>query len=400
MQKIIVTALMTLAFTLGVSPAWAAVWFVAPNGVGTGTSWTDATSLAAAVGGAAAGDEIRLAEGAYVMSFTVRVDKDLMIRGSGIGTTILDCQAMTSDPCLSIIAPVTSATVISDLTVTGATRGITVDNASPVLMRLEIRETEYALDVELSTATIKHNLFVDNMTDLEITDSRAQVHDNTFDGRGNTFCIIELSFSAVSDNTFRRNNLSGCSCGVRILEYGPPVRSLYSANVITDSIYGIYAYGASSPYFVNNLVFDNSTGIDMSYSGGVVAFNTFADNYSDNADISNSDVLFVNNILTGSTWYGLSTGGTTSGQMSFGYNNVYNNRYDYDSSPDYIDLGGNVSVDPVFASGGYELDSTSPLIGAASISWFRTDYDIVGNPREYDVGGMERPDIGAYEYTP
>lgn len=85
---------------------------------------------------------------------------------------------------------------------------------------------------------------------------------------------------------------------------------------------------------------------------------------------------------------------SSSSATRVGYNDSYNHgRGNYNGT--YDDLGGNISADPLFAAGGYDLQSGSPVISAANALWYAVLKDILGRTRL-----PVPPDMGAYEDTP
>ena len=84
--------------------AWAMVinaqtiWYVSPNGVGTGTSWADTCNLKTAVQNASSGDQIWAAKGRYLDSFTFKCPVELYGGFMGCESTIEDRNLNVNPP--------------------------------------------------------------------------------------------------------------------------------------------------------------------------------------------------------------------------------------------------------------------------------------------------------------
>ena len=74
--------ILSLIATCFIQSVYAAnVFYVTPDGTGSGTSWSDATTLAGANGKVVAGDIIRMKAGTYTMTARVKVEKAITIEG-------------------------------------------------------------------------------------------------------------------------------------------------------------------------------------------------------------------------------------------------------------------------------------------------------------------------------
>ena len=73
--------ILSLIATCFIQSAYAAVYYVTPDGTGAGTSWSDATTLAGANGKVATGDTIRMKAGTYMMTARVDIKKPITIEG-------------------------------------------------------------------------------------------------------------------------------------------------------------------------------------------------------------------------------------------------------------------------------------------------------------------------------
>jgi parallel beta-helix repeat protein len=223
------------------------------------------------------------------------------------------------------------------------------------------------------------------------TNSAANVHHNTFSGNG-WGIYLRAASGGTGENTISRNRFLKNTYGI--------VSDADSASVETSLIdsnrfdgqgdYALFMEDTSHDV-VNNLFTSNAVDAIVSVRGtNNIAFNTVANNSEDGISLENSDAsLVVNNITYQNAQYGIVVDGTSVAAELGGNDNVGN--VSGAISGAYVDLGGNVSVNPRFVSAtNYDLRPTSPLIDVA-IATYSIGYDITGAVRT-------TPDIGAYEF--
>ena len=179
-----IAALVVAATTV----AEAAVYHVTPDASsGSGSSWSDAATLAAALASAADGDTVLLKAGVYSLSAAVSVTKGVAVEGGYAGT---DDTTLADEP-LSIL-DAAGTTFTSVMTVTAATSGQTT-----ALRRLAVRNG-YACGISKSGAAdllVESCLIVSNGLSSAVAKPAAKG------------CYVEASGATVTfrDTTFRAN---------------------------------------------------------------------------------------------------------------------------------------------------------------------------------------------------
>lgn len=89
--------ILSLIATCFIQSAYAAVYYVTPDGTGAGTSWSDATTLAGANAKVATGDTIRMKAGTYTMTARVTISKSITVEGGYKGEVDEDL-TLADDP--------------------------------------------------------------------------------------------------------------------------------------------------------------------------------------------------------------------------------------------------------------------------------------------------------------
>jgi parallel beta-helix repeat protein len=218
--------------------------------------------------------------------------------------------------------------------------------------------------------------------------------------------------SGTSPN-ITNNVITGNETGVVVLHGSNP---RISNNFIVRNGGGVYINFSSSPTLVNNVVARNFNGIFIDHSSSpVITNNTIVYNeYSFailNYYFAGSPVI-TNNIIAYNQ----------AGVVAFykaraivTYSNIWGNRIDYIGFFDYLYLDPehendptvwlhNISADPRFvdpANDDFRLREDSPCIDAGTNDApGLPETDLDGNPRSVDgdVDGVERVDMGAFEY--
>jgi hypothetical protein len=269
---------------------------------------------------------------------------------------------------------------------------------------------------------IEDSKFVDNMIDgvtFSMTSSaqtflqRAHLERNIFEGNlangvninvlgGNI--LIPQSQALVRGNFFKDNGGGGGS-GIVILGMLGAKSSdiILEANLISGTMNnaGIFIMEGGSATITNNVITDSAIyGINL--DGDVtarVAYNTITNSVVSGIHLSSFSFQGVNQVFNNIT-FNNGSGMELSSDIpaEVGHNNSFGNT-NIDYSGIYTDLGGNISVDPLFVNfpTNLHLQAGSPMIGAGGIDFVPTDFDF--KPR-YPVGGPMVTDIGALEFQP
>lgn len=403
-HAVVALASMFVAILVSAGTAHATVYYVSPIGIPAngGTSFADSIQFDDAVSRAASGDEITMAPGTYARTVAIDLSKDLYIHGQGPANTRIDCSGMMGTGCLqiSLTAPVSRAFVLADLEISGITVGyaIEIKEGSPVIRNVRFQNNMQIIRAYYSDGMLTQNTFVTAGATAQVylSDCRMMVSGNLFSGSGIGVEERATAEGWMTGNSFIGNVFDGL--GRAIYTVGS-VASDYRRNTFQYNNYGLYFHGTSTPTIVNNLFRDGVAGTQISLMcggalcpAGTVAYNTIAGN-TGLGIWSQGSSLIVNNVLDGIGTVDIGIFSSSSATR-VGYNDSYNHGMgNYNGT--YDDLGGNISADPLFAAGGYDLQSGSPVIGAANALWYAVLKDILGRTRL-----PVPPDMGAYEYTP
>lgn len=164
------------------------------------------------------GDTINIAAGTHVESF-VRITKELIIQGQGIGNTILDPSSI--DGVQVVLFPDVDNVIIRDLTIQNAFQAIrfdiaggTIDNTD--IIRVEMLDNE-SRGIEIHNETTVTNLFVDlcNFENtnhgLRISSSGrligADIQDSTFTSNDIGFYLANEGGTSTMSNVLIRRNV-------------------------------------------------------------------------------------------------------------------------------------------------------------------------------------------------
>lgn len=443
--------ILALVAVFNSAEAQAATWYAASGAAGSGTTSADPGDLEDVVETlSASGDTVILAAGTYVVSSSgVEVSQPLFIRGAGMGSTVLDCTAAPYCMDLDSTAMTKSNTIVSDLTFQdGMYYQVNLENGSPMIKRVGFTGTIsvasfisrsghpvilqssftaddtgfYAHDgsepeliagctfsssasygISLTSAAsgeITRNTFQGGYAGIFLyaaptiyggTNSAVSIHHNTFSANGWGIYMRAVS-GATGENTISQNRFMKNTYGIvsDADSTSTEVSFIDSNRFDGQSGYALYMEDTAHDV-VNNLFTSNSVDAIVSVSGANnVAFNTIANNVEDGISLETSDAsIVVNNISFSNGLYGIAVDASSAGVELGGNDNFANTSGAISGA--YVNLGGNVSVNPRFVSAtNYDLRPTSPLIDAA-ITTYSIGYDITGAARA-------TPDIGAYEF--
>jgi parallel beta-helix repeat protein len=212
---------------------------------------------------------------------------------------------------------------------------------------------------------------------------------STIDGGGNAGDVVTAVGNAITPDTKLKGftvtgALNGggmpggggvfCNSGAR-----PEITNCR----ITGNDCGVALWNGSAAYIANNVITDNTYDGISTGSGATVVNNTIHNCRIGFYDNSGYGPVFMNNIVTGCSMYGVY--GPSGGQGPvLTYNDVWNNATNYQQATPGI---GSISVDPLYADSAgrdFHLQAGSPGIDA-------------GNPApQYNDPDGTRNDMGAY----
>ncbi len=208
------------------------------------------------------------------------------------------------------------------------------------------------------------------------------------------------------------NNIITCTADTMCVSYGIAVDAMdydtdaypvIENNVVSGFWFGILCSRGTFTV-VNNLCYNNTTGIQCDNGNGIIADNTVADNdmgvnFGFWAPSGGGVYTISNNIVAFNTTWGLWKGDYTADPI-LSNNDIYNPGVQSISNNITYTVGvdGNIESDPLFmnaSESNYHLQTGSPCIDAGDVSVVQPgETDLDGHPRI--IGG--HVDIGAYEY--
>lgn len=441
-----ITIKSTLLAALAFSPlASAATWYADPAGTAanSGTSAADATSIDLALSRSASGDTVIAAAGTYGLAANLSLSTDITLQGAGAGVTIIDGSAIGGGGIIQVSSAGTTS--ITDITFSGNSlgQGVNILSGTVNFDRTEFLKNGigvyfngasaagsvnasyfdsnvdmgiYATGSNITAVTksiftnntgtygavflyantplvqVMGNTFISNSVGLDIRDNAGV--GNLVNATGNSFNDNEWGIYIDADATTRATisrNVVANSSQYGIVISGAQDYSRVERNKVTGGNAGIVIDNGAQSTVINNLVTTNSLyGISSGASAALIAFNTVAANGTDGIYAVNADAsTYLNNISYGNGSYGFNIDASSSA-VEIGYSDTYGNTAG-DINGAYVNLGGNVLVDPLFVSAtNYRLTSTSPVIDASGIYWIRNDHT--------GYGRSNPADMGAYEY--
>lgn len=382
----------------------------------------------------------------------INIDHPLILTGAGRGKTILKCLNTVVTLRIEVNASTPANLAVKSMTfLNGGSYQVDILNGSPTFDNVEFKGEAVvsSLIVRKGRPIVKKSFFkattriglsgagagapetvtgclfsVPGGSGIDfVSVASCTVENNTFSGNKvgiNIYAApagnISISASLIRNNTFK-NNIWGISLWAR---FGGTDKCTIRGNTFQSNIRGLAGYASlqsvekstvdSNRFLANdyallldstrntviNNLFSNNSKTSISSAGGVntIAFNTVARGGSDglnilkNAASTGDRSLVVNNIFWSNAGYGISVDGLSK-HARLGGNDTYGNT-EGTILGEYGNLGGNLTVAPLFKSGSYALAAGSPLIDQA-IDAYTVAYDITGAART-------DPDIGAYEY--
>ena len=386
----------------------------------------DVSTIQAAIGTASPGDTVLVAPGTYHESIDF-LGKDITVASEqGAAATIIDAGGL--HPVVRFHSHETRAAVLRGFSLRNGNPalddypdggGVQILYASPTVEYNDVSDSSACdgngIDVAFSSALVRHNHVHDN-------------HQNGCDG-GTVGGGIEIGghgHAEVSDNVVENNRTDMAGGGIGMNAAGKPIvtRNIIRNNVAGFSGGGVATMNDSKPYFADNVVYGNTApqggglDIDVPYgsTGGTWINNTVADNLGQLAGSELYTGGFVQALNLGNNIFR-----TTRGPSGIYCDPTYTPISPIFTTNDLLATtgtvatgscagvfasGGNVSVDPLFASGNaaapYKLSAHSPAIDAGTATTLAGTTDAAGKPRVADGNGDGSAviDLGAYERQP
>jgi hypothetical protein len=373
----------------------------------------DRPTIQGAIDAASAGDIILVAPGTYLENVDFHA-KAVTVKASGAAeATIIDGQQR--GPVVAFISGETASSVISGFTLrngsAGQGGGILVSTSSPVITNNIISQNTATsegggIGVDFGSPSILNNTISNNATTVQglggggisirgASTSHIKeniIINNSTLSQGGGVALWSGNAVTIENNVISSNTAYSNGGGISIFNDTSSV--VIGQNVITgnSAINGHAVYWSNSPaMFVNNTVTDGN---------GVLGGSTVSgDGFSDSLKVANNIIVAIAGAEHAFRCEGQSLAGI------FKNNDVLSIRdTPYDGMcGDQTGHSGNISSDPKFVAGGFQLQPGSPAIDAGSgsgVNLFSADF--INNPRTVNGSGGPSAviDMGAYEYVP
>ena len=348
----------------------------APPG-GDGTTWARAYgSPYDALAAAESGDQIWVAAGRYVGSFTLTLGVELYggFAGTEAELTQRDWKAnptiLDGDASGSVVTSPSGATAtirIDGFTITnGNGSGVYLPSSSPTIVNNTITgNSGHGLTLVRSSPTIANNTIAANSANVGggglylRDDSSPAIVNNTIMGNSAHGCggglLLSSSSPTIANNTITGNSADDRGGGLYLLNSSPTIVS----NAITGNIAhyggGLYLDTSSSPTIADNTIAANSAGegggLYLNLSSPTIVNTTTAGNSV--ADDSGELYLSSYSATIANTIIAFNSSGIYRGDTSdipaLRYNCVFGNTgYDYSGLTDPTGTDGNILAEPLF----------------------------------------------------
>ena len=352
-HRILFTSVLMLAFALMALPLWAHVIHVP----------ADYNTIQSGISAALIGDTILVAQGTYSEHLNY-LGKDILIKSeSGPELTIIQ-RVNTGVPLIKFQNGESPAATLDGFTVMSSLNapGVSISNSS---------------------ATLKNNIFQQNVNNAD----------------GGAVAALYGNVLNVMNNIFQNNtSLGGTGGAIRC--YGiklVAVGNQFISNIAVTDAGAIHLRANANSEVHHNLfyrnhcsrvagtiVFSECQGGDF-YNNTVVANSTDDNRYGAGVDLwMSSNIHAYNNIIANNSGKGFYS--YSSNNCSVTYNDVWNNRVDYDG---VIPGVGSLSIDPLLEGGdpfSFQLTENSPCIDT-------------GDPASPNDPDGSRADMGAYYFS-
>ncbi len=410
----------------GLVEAQANTWFVTETGTGNTCSANNPCALTTAVTNAAAGDEIRVAEGVYTATTAITLSQAISLTG---GYIYSGGGVWSAEPDVNNVTTLNGQNARRVLYVAA--------NASPAIANFHIINGAANNGAGIYVAAgngrplITTNVISNNLASLGgggIYDGAAAVIENNeilnnrASGGGGGAGILVDNSSATLSTTIRFNQIHN-NQGTGSNSYGGGIfhatgaKALLVGNTIHNNTGrvggGIGAFLNTQITLFSNMIYDNTAnsgtvpfGGGLSIAGQATIWNnTFIGNSASSggagiflddaatARISNNIVAFN----TGNGNDGIDYSGSQPALITGGYNNVHDDAVDA-----ALTLSNPVTGNPDFvslAARNLHINSSSPALNAGDPStpaWVNIDIDQQARPNP--AAGFDTQDVGADEY--
>jgi len=299
----------------------------------------------------------------------------------------------TDGPSLTFIAPPSRSTAVK------FRKGETPD---ALLCGFTLTNCDSAIEINGASPTITSNVFVDYFTGISGDGGSPMLLYNQFIGFAGFGIFLRYAANPViCGNTILSNVVYGV--GISDTSYATICNNVFRGNYIA-----LYIYGDSGANIIQNLIVQNSEGVNAGVSRGLwLINNTIAFNECAGLNIAGSPIQIANNIIVGDPTRNL-VGFDYRNQVQVLANDIYSPTGNLGNSDvaRLIGVNGNISADPQFVcfqNGNFRLKPGSPCIDAGSndpVARF-LDYDLEGKPRFVNgqTNGFGIVDIGALEFN-
>jgi Right handed beta helix region len=419
----------------------------------------DAPTVQKGIDIASTGDTVNIAPGVYFEAIDFH-GKSITVQGSAAGVVLDDGQ---TGPVVTFNSGETRSAILQNVTIRNGSAyfypsagGIFISGASPTIQNSTIQGNQKCgIAVFNGAPAILNNEITNTILDVYVEGCAPTAVTGSLYGGG----ILLYGTSndglqtQIIGNTIENNQVMFGSAGINVLSAGLPLikNNIIRNNFTNDEGAGILVIGDTAPSIVQNLIYSNTinptlgnpaswgvgAGLNVAVADGqfssvpvLIVNNTIAGNElllvpgarsqgsQFFAFVHMERIHLINNLIIGSTAQSAVDCAQSYPDQpvqppTFDHNDVYNmnngtNKPVYSvACPDQTGISGNISVDPLFASGAgdprpFQLLLSSPAVDAGSNQAAALPtLDILGQSRIQNAKGLSNAfvDMGVYEYA-